>query len=298
MRRLLCDYRWNDCYLTMTMTTSPSVQTLLHIARHRVLVYALRRAETPIMLGVGVGLATLSFIGVLPLGTWAMWPLISVLGVAAMVATAFRANRYLREFASEAFYQQFDAERLRLPELKRGMADALNVHRNIIFAMASRPDAPLGGVAETVDAWVMQTYRLAESLDAFITNDVVIEQITQLVAPAREASANTSRIQAFALMELKGTDAELLGARGILLTRIKDTITSANQQLSLALITMGDIHSHLRTLKQTELSRDYAERTTFEIATQCTRMYETDQLIRELFSDCVVAGEQTVHEHV
>jgi hypothetical protein len=267
----------------MADTTNTSV--LHREARQRVISYALRRGETVATMVVAAALTAAAAANVvLPRETVAVWPLLGAAGVGALVITALKANRYLRRFVTRLFYERFDAGKLKLNELRRGMDNVLEQHRLIFGAIAARPEAPLGNVAADIDEWVTHIYAVAERIDQLLADEQLHVRM-RLLARAADGGTQTQALTwaGNAIVQADASVPPLTDLERIDLWRLKDGVVDATAQLDDALLTMAHILHSLRTARPTELGRPFAERTQELIAEQRSKLQESEALINALF---------------
>jgi hypothetical protein len=271
------------------------LQTIVQSARTRLFGYALRRPETPLLLIGGTALTVLSLTRILPFAFWWVWPVLSLIGVIVIVLAATTAQSYVRPAAAAMFYEQFSADKLKLPDLRRGVSQMLDRHRSIFHAIVMRPSAPLGPVAAHMDSWAAGIYELAESLDTFVNDEVVLDRVDQLLAPTFDASATAHQLRApLALSRLDTQGAALNDEDRLMLTRMRTVISEANETLSRSFAMMDELNVKIRARSGLTIDRDFAENTRGLIASQCIQLSQSSALVRDLFRECLQADAATV----
>jgi hypothetical protein len=264
-------------------------------ARTRLFGYALRRPETPLLLIGGAVLTALSFTRTLPFALWWLWPMLSLIGVIIIVLAATTAQSYVRPATMAMFYEQFNAEKLKLPDLRRGVSQMLDRHRSIFHAIVLRPSAPLGAVAAHMDSWAAGIYELAESLDDFVNDAIVIDRVDRLLAPTFDANAAAHQLRApLALSQLNTDGLPLNDEDRLWLTRMRAVIGDANEALSRSFTLMDELNGRIRAASGLTIDREFADATSGLIASQCTRLSQSSALVRDLFRECLQAEAETV----
>lgn len=264
------------------MMQNNTAQAILNEARKRVTGYALHRVETAFTMGVSLALTGLSLADVgLPRDSWWVWPALGAAGVGAIVTTALKANRYVQRFTAGVFYERFDADRLHLPDLRRGVAQVFEHHRMIFGAIAARPQASLGLVAQDMDEWVADIYAVAESMDRFLNDSRVLDSMRVLVQPLYDETGEAGQSQA--LLRLDPEAQALNDHERRMLLHVKDAVADAKARLEDALSTMTHIHHQIRSARAHELGRAFAERTHMVIEDQRLRLSEAGELVQALF---------------
>jgi hypothetical protein len=272
-----------------SMTRQSTTVTILNMARKRVLAYALRRPETPLLLLVSLVLTTASVLGYLPRPLWLLWLALGAAGIVMMSVTAVRGDEYLTRFVSDVFYRRFNIENLQLPDLRRGVSEVLQFHRAICKTIMLRPQAPLGDIAIELDDWVARIYDVASSIDTFVNSDRVQTQLRVLTGTAAAVNPATHLVEATrALIELNPDAIPLSDDERAQLWRIKQTVSLAKRTLDASLVAMVTLHDELAKANPIDLNRDYASEKRQTIIRHCVDLTDADRLLRELFQDYIV----------
>jgi hypothetical protein len=271
------------------------LHTIVQAARTRLFGYALRRPETPLLLVGGAVLTALSLTRVLPFAFWWVWPLLSVIGVIVIVLAATTSQSYVRPAATAMFYEQFSADKLKLPDLRRGVSQMLDRHRSIFHAIVMRPSAPLGPVAAHMDSWAAGIYELAESLDTFVNDEVVLDRVDHLLAPTFDANVAAHQLRApLALSRLNTDGASLEEEDRLMLTRMRTVIGEANEALARSFTLMDELNIRIRASSGLTIDREFADSTSGLITSQCIQLSQSSALVRDLFRECLQADAETV----
>jgi hypothetical protein len=122
-------------------------------------------------------------------GTWWMWGAFGVIGVAAIVISSGNDQHYQHQIALKLFYERYDKTRLKMPELKQSVSQALDYHKLLFQEISERPHAPLANIALDMDQLVAGIYRVAYMLDAFAADDRIRRYLAQLMEAQKEKEA-------------------------------------------------------------------------------------------------------------
>lgn len=180
----------------MNANTPFSSDDLLKQARQQTYVHALFRPESALILSVSILMTGLCVLNIFWFpGTWWMWTTFGVLGVSAIVISSANDPQYQHEIALKIFYERYDKTRLKLPEMKQSVSQALDYHKLLFREISERPHAPLANIALDMDQLVAGIYRVAYMLDAFVADDRIRKYLGQLMEAQQEKQAQSSTVK-------------------------------------------------------------------------------------------------------
>ena len=193
----------------MNASTHLPPDDILSHAKKQAVLHALFRPESALVLSISILLTGLCLLNMFWVpAMWWMWLLFGVLGVAAIVIASVSDEKYVRQLALKLFYEHYDKTRLRLPELKQSVSQALDYHRLIFQEISERPHAPLASIALDMDQLVAGIYRVAYMLDAFVSDERIRRYLAQLIESQNGQNATTSSVEEYtrALMPMVYTE--------------------------------------------------------------------------------------------
>ncbi len=178
----------------MKNTSTPfSSDEILKQAKKQAFINALFRPESTLILSVSILMTGLCVFNVFWFpGTWWLWILFGVLGIAAIVISSANDPHYQHEIALKLFYERYDKTRLKMPELKQSVSQALDYHKLLFQEISDRPHAPLASIALDMDQLVAGIYRVAYMLDAFVADDRIRKYLAQLMEAQQEKEEKAS----------------------------------------------------------------------------------------------------------
>jgi hypothetical protein len=254
-------------------------------ARKQVASYALFRPESAVIIALtifGTGLALFDLL--LP---HAWWWVVLLLGVAAtiiLLLTTLRDKKFLGQISSRLFYDRFDTRTLDTPELRRSVLKALEFHRDVFKTIRSRPAAPLGQIALTMDEWVIHVYNVANQVDTFVRDPYVVDRLNRLADISGGELFNADGQRNMSLMISEQQREEPVENEYGLLAEVKKAVLGATHELDISLAGMYQVHEQLKTVHPTDLDRIFAEQMHDMMSAHMTRLDRAGGLVEELFS--------------
>jgi hypothetical protein len=262
-------------------------ERILGQARKYVLSYAFFRPESAIILALAIIGAGASMLN-LPWfpGAWWMWLTGGALGEAAIVLSTLRDTKFYAYVADQLFKQQFDLRPLRVPELRQKVTKALEYWSLMIREIDRRDDAVLDDylrdVARGMEDWVAQVYRLAETIDAYVT-DPIIKRDTENV-PQELVQYERLRAKADAALQpdVEKT-VEIKRAQWDALRNLRDTISRAQLQLDDTLSAMGTVYMQTKLIGAKDVRGSRAQRLREEMIEQVRSLQDTTAAMEEIY---------------
>lgn len=226
-------------------------------AQRRAVLYALLRPESLVIIGFALAMMALCLARIFWFpGTWWVWLLFGTIGAGAMAWSTLRDTGFVQKVTVKLFYSRLNKERIRLPELKNSVAQALEYHRLLFQAIAERPHAPLADLAVDMDQLVTSIYEVAYMLDSFVANNRIHQYLLGAMQEkiARTAANNEEyqTLEAFttAIMPLKNT-AETSNEKAQLLEAVCFVVNQTQSQLRDTLINISAVHSKVANTSST-----------------------------------------------
>ena len=177
----------------MNASTRFSSDDFLKQAKKQACIHALFRPESALILSVSILMTGLCVLNIFWFpGTWWMWIVFGLIGIAAIVLSSANDKHYLHEIALRLFYECYDKTRLKMPELKQSVSQALDYHKLLFQEISERPHAPLANIALDMDQLVAGIYRVAYMLDAFVADDRIRRYLAQMMDAQQEKAAKAA----------------------------------------------------------------------------------------------------------
>jgi len=268
-------------------------------AQRRAVLYALLRPESLVIIGFALVMTALCLARIFWFpNTWWVWLLFGVIGAGAMAWSTLRDTGFVQKVTVKLFYSRLNKERIRLPELKNSVAQALEYHRLLFQAIADRPHAPLADLAMDMDQLVTSIYQVAYMLDSFVANDRIHQYLLGAMQEkiARTAAHNNEyqTLEAFttAIMPIKNT-AETSNEKAQLLEAVCFVVNQTQTQLRDTLINISAVHSKVTNTSSTwhgDWSFVDVAHTSFAIYLQ--NLQANVVALDDLYTSCTLAAKR------
>jgi len=214
------------------------------------------------------------------------WPLLGLLGLAALVYSSLTDAETNARLLLELFQQQFDVRKIQDQALRQEVETALEYQRRIeAQARSQRPGAlrdRLENTANQLIDWISNIYKLALRLDAYRRDELlageretVPQEIEELAVRRRlERDPNVQR-ELQELLESKGQQWQTLRT---LDARMKQ----AELQLEQSMTALATVHSQVQLIDARDVDSDRSDRLGVDIREQIDRLNDLISSINEI----------------
>jgi hypothetical protein len=252
-------------------TDTPSAsERVVEQAKKDLLQYALFRPESAIVLALGIIGAGLRAINVpwMP-GEWWMWLAGGGLGFGGIVLSTLKDPKFFQSVVSKTFVEQYDYRELIVKEIQRQDNPVLDEH--------------LMDAARRTEDWISQVYRLAQTLDLFENDKVVMrdmvyapKELAQLQAQLRTALGSGVQMELARTIELKQKQINSL-------QNLRDTMQRARLQLANTLSAMGTMYMQVKVLSSRDVNSQRTSRLQTDMMEQVQSLEDTRAEMDELY---------------
>ena len=255
-------------------------------AQSAILQYAFFRWESAVILA-GTILLTALFSH--PFSWWPVWgwPLLGLLGLAAIVHSSLTDAETNARILQELFQEQFDPRRIRDQGLREDVETALEYQRHIEAQVRGQRAGVLRDrledTANQLSNWTGNIYRLALRLDtyrgdALLARDreKVPQEIEALAARRRREGDLSVQRELDEVLESKGKQWQTLRA---LDARMKQ----AELQLEQSLTALATVYSQVQLIDAQDVDSSRSERLQADIQEQVSRLNDLVSSISEVY---------------
>ena len=259
----------------MNASTRFSPDDFLKQAKKQACLHALFRPESAFILSVSILMTGLCVLNIFWFpGTWWMWILFGLIGIAAIVLSSANDKHYQHEVALRLFYERYDKTRLKMPELKQSVSQALDYHKLLFQEISERPHAPLANIALDMDQLVAGIYRVAYMLDAFVADDRIRRYLAKLMDAQQEKAAKSAASSHSTSSAYKTVDDYALALATI--TREENTTSTANEKIEIVDNVCRAVATARDQLKDTLTNISAVHRKVASTATTATTTWQGD----------------------
>jgi len=255
-------------------------------AQSAILQYAFFRWESAVVLA---GTILLTALFPHPFSWWPVWgwPLLGLLGLAAIVYSSLTDAGTNARILQELFQEQFDPRRIRDQGLREDVETALEYQRHIEAQVRGQRTGVLRDrledTANQLSNWIGNIYRLALRLDAYREDTLlardrmnVPDEIEALAARRRRESDPAVQQELDEVLESKGKQWQTLRA---LDARMKQ----AELQLEQSLTALATVYSQVQLVDAQDVDSSRSERLQADIQEQVSRLNDLVSSISEVY---------------
>lgn len=272
------------------MTRKQLTEEVEQQIRQSLLSYAFFRPESAIVIAIAIILAGLSALDPswIP-GTWWLWLTFGAVGESLIVLSTLRDKKFYRKMVEKMFQQEFDIDRLSLPDMRQKLAKALE-YRQLITQEIKREEDPvlddyLLRTTQGLEDWIAQIYRLAQRIEAYqndpiITRDLetVPKELARFKRMLKQAEEGSVRD------ELEKTVA-IKQAQWDTLQNLRETMAKAQLQLENTLSTMGTIYTQVALLGSKDVDSSRAQRLQEDMTEQVQTLEDLSATMDEVYRE-------------
>jgi len=255
-------------------------------AQSAILQYALFRWESAVILA---GTILLTALFPHPFSWWPVWgwPLLGLLGLAAIVHSSLTDAETNARILQELFQEQFDPRRIKDQDLRADVETALEYQRHIEALVRGQRSGVLRDrlkdTANQLSNWAGNIYRLALRLDtyrgdALLARDreKVPQEIEALAARRRQDSDPAIQQELDEVLESKGKQWQTL--------RDLDTrMQQAELQLEQSLTALATVYGQVQLIDAQDVDSSRSERLQADIQEQVSRLDDLVSSINEVY---------------
>jgi hypothetical protein len=260
-------------------------------AGRAILIRAVYRWESAVIIAVTVGLALLTLTGVIPalfgIFHWWFWLILGALGEIGLVWSSVKEPEFRAKAVAEMFRENFKAREIHDPALRSRVDKALE-YRDKIDEVITRSHEGvmrdhLADVSRGITQWMENVYRLAQRIDAYET-DETLRQDMQGVQPAIESLKKRLALEDDETVkrQISQTIAQKQIQRDNLL-KLQNVMEQAQFQLESTITAMGTVYSQMMLLGARDVAAGRAQRLQQDITDQVQALQDVVHTVDEVY---------------
>lgn len=255
-------------------------------AQSAILQYAFFRWESAVILA---GTILLTALFPHPFSWWPVWgwPLLGLLGLAAIVHSSLTDSEINARILQELFQEQFDPRQIRDQDLRADVETALEYQRHIEALVRGQRSGVLRDrlkdTANQLSNWAGNIYRLALRLDtyrgdALLARDQekVPQEIEALAARRRQESDPAIQQELDEVLESKGKQWQTL-------RDLDARMKQAELQLEQSLTALATVYGQVQLIDAQDVDSSRSERLQADIQEQVSRLDDLVSSINEVY---------------
>ena len=255
-------------------------------AQSAILQYALFRWESAVILA---GTILLTALFPHPFSWWPVWgwPLLGLLGLAAIVHSSLTDAETNARILQELFQEQFDPRRIKDQDLRADVETALEYQRHIEALVSGQRSGVLRDrlkdTANQLSNWAGNIYRLALRLDtyrgdALLARDreMVPQEIKTLAARRKQESDPAIQQELDEVLESKSKQWQTL-------QDLDTRMQQAELQLEQSLTALATVYSQVQLIDAQDVDSSRSERLQADIQEQVSRLDDLVSSINEVY---------------
>jgi methyl-accepting chemotaxis protein len=253
-----------------------------------VLSYAFFRPESAVVIAitiifVGLSLLNLSWFP----GKWWLWLLFGLVGEALIMLTTLRDEGLYKQVMDKMFHQEFDIKKLRSPDLRQKLSEALE-YRDSIVKEIEREEEPvlddyLSNVAHGLEDWIAQVHRLAQGLDVYQHDAVIARDMEAVPKELEKFEELLAKEKGGAVREELGKTVAIKRSQRDTLDNLRDTMTKAQLQLENTLAAMSTVYTQVVLLGAKDVNSSRAQRLQEDMTEQISALEDISTTMDEVY---------------
>ena len=259
-------------------------------AKQRMRQFALMRPESAIVIAGTLVLSTLTGLGLLGDALSSYWWLVTLAGIggeAALFYSTMQDKDALRKVMDQLFREQFDLGKIKRNDLKQKLEKAFEYRRLIVDEIDREEneilDDHLLGVASELEDWIKQVYHLAENIDMYLRDPIMVRDMQQvpleldaLKSKLRHEKGGRVRDQLEKSIATKQKQFDTL-------RKLQETMGRAQLQLDNTLSAIGTIYMQTRHLGAKEIDSGRAQRLQADMHEQILTLEDISSAMDDVF---------------
>ncbi|NOZ27449.1 MAG: hypothetical protein GXP39_05270 [Chloroflexi bacterium] len=275
------------------MTRERTRDQLERRARGAMIQYALFRWESAVVIA---GAILLTYFLPRPFPAWPIWGwgALACAAVLLIVYTSLTDPETNARVVAELFRQRFNPRRIRDETLRSQVEQALRYHERMERLVHRQRSGVLRDhLMETVrqlEDWLESVYRLAEKVDAYLSDPIIHRDRAKVPEDIRRLRAQLQReddpsVRAQLEAALKSREAQWRS-----LEALDNTMDRARYQLEATISALGTVYSQIQLIGARDVDSDRARRLRKDISDQVAALQDIVQAIDEVYETSFEEG--------
>lgn len=255
-------------------------------AQNELLQYAIFRWETALIIGVTI---LLTFLGPNPFGLsrFAVWPLLGLIGVAAIIYSSLTDSENNAKVLLDAFQNQFDLSVIHDHNLREDVQNALNYQRRIETQLQGMRKTlvreRMEDTAGKISDWINNVYQLAVRIDTYRRDDLIEREMRVLPKELEQLEAQR-RLEGNS--EVAAQLDQVIDSKVKHWQSVRDLDTRMKQaelQVEQSITALATIYSQVQLADAQSINSSRADRLQSDIQEQVDRLNDLVTSINEVY---------------
>jgi hypothetical protein len=241
-----------------------------------------------VVIAITIILAGLSLLNLpwLP-GKWWLWLLFGLVGEALIMLTTLRDESLYKQAMDEMFQQEFDIKKLRSPDLRQKLSEALE-YRDSIVKEIEREEEPvlddyLSDMAHSLEDWIAQIYHLAQGLDVYRYDSVIARDMETVPKELENYKKLLTREKEGPVREELEKTVAIKQSQRDTLKKLHDTMAKAELQLENTLSAMSTVYTQVVLLGAKDVDSSRAQRLQQDMTEQISALEDIGTTMDEVY---------------
>jgi len=253
-----------------------------------VLSYAFFRPESALVIAITIILVGLSLLNLswLP-GKWWLWLLFGLVGEALIMLTTLRDEELYKQVVDRMFHREFDVNKLRSPDLRQKLSEALEYRGSIVKEIEREEDPVLddylSDMARGLEDWLAQVYRLAQGLDVYWHDPVIARDMETVPKELEEFKKRLAKEKEGSVREELEKTVAIKRSQWDTLRNLRDTMAKAQLQLENTLAAMSTVYTQVVLLGAKDVDSSRARRLQQDMTEQISALADIGATMDEVY---------------
>ena len=259
-------------------------------AKQRMRQFALMRPESAIVIAGTLILTTITALGWLGDGLSSYWWLVTLAGIgseSALIYSTMQDKESLRKVMDQLFREQFDMGKIKRSDLKQKLEKAFEYRRLIIDEIDREDNVVLDdhllGVASELEDWIKQVYHLAENIDLYLRDPIMVRDMQQVPLELDALKNKLRHEKEGRVRDSLETSIVTKQKQFDTLRNLQETMSRAQLQLDNTLSAIGTIYMQARHLGAKEIDSGRAQRLQADMHEQILTLEDISTAMDDVF---------------
>jgi hypothetical protein len=270
----------------MIMSSDSILERIQQDTQRALLKNAFFRLESALVVG-GAILASVFLPGIIPFIPWFIWPVLGVIGEAAVVVSSLTDKAEQQKVIEALFREKYNTSGIRDRSLREKLNEAEQYRQRIQQVVEQQRSGVLRDrlKATTVQVydWIANMVALARRIDTFRSDAVIQRDLRTVPEEIKRLEGRMSLERSPAVREQMQATLESSREQMASLQELKGRMERADLQLDHSLASLGTVYSQMLLIGSKDVDSDRAERLRDDIRDQVLALHDITESLNEVY---------------
>jgi hypothetical protein len=268
------------------MSTDSILDRIQKDAQRALLKNAFFRLESALMIG-GAILATVFLPGLIPFIPWFIWPVLGVIGEAAVVSSSLTDKAEQQKVIESLFREKYSTDGIRDRSLREKLNEAEQYRQRIQQVVDQQRSGVLRDRLKATTAqvydWIANMVALARRIDTFRSDAVIQRDLRSVPEEIKRLEGRLNLERDPRVREQMQDTLVSSREQWDSLRELKGRMDRADLQLDHSLASLGTVYSQMLLIGSKDVDSDRAERLRDDIRDQVLALHDITETLNEVY---------------